>query len=295
MAQRDDEFQYIDEELKELGLDGPAPSVRRDDLTLSTGTLGTLVWGEHPEIAFLHGGGLNAHTWDSTVLALGRPAIAIDLPGHGDSSWRDDFDYSPQTNAVAVAEALDALVPGVPQNVVGQSLGGLTGIALAGSRPDLVKSLVIVDVSPGIRFEDSAQVRDFLAGPQVFPSREDIVEKALAAGIGSSRRQLERGVVLNTRVRDDGTVVFKHHLANPPEGVAPSLGDFTTLWDAVIDSPVPVLLVRGSHGFLPPDVVAEFTERVPRAIVVEIEAGHNVHEQKPAELAAAIGAFLDSH
>lgn len=295
MTHSDDEFQYLDDQLGELGLSGPVPSVRRSQLAISSGTLSALTWGERPEVTFLHGGGLNAHTWDSTVLALGRPAIAIDLPGHGDSSWRDDFDYSPRLNAVAVAEALDALAPGAPQNIVGQSLGGLTGIALAGSRPDLVKSLVIVDISPGIRSEDSAQVRDFLAGPQVFASREEIVDKALAAGIGRSRGQLERGVVLNTRVRDDGTVVFKHHLANPPEGAASVPKDFTALWDALIDSPVPVLLVRGTHGFLPPAVVTEFTERVPRAIVVEIEAGHNVHEQKPAELADAISAFLGSH
>jgi hypothetical protein len=25
----------------------------------------------------LHGGGLNAHTWDGVVMALGRPSVAV--------------------------------------------------------------------------------------------------------------------------------------------------------------------------------------------------------------------------
>ena len=135
-----------------------------------------------------------------------------------------------------------------------------------------------------------ASAVEFLAGPQVFPSRDVIVEHALAAGIGSDRRKLERGVALNTRVRDDGSVVWSHHLAYPPTD-APALPDIATPWAGLTDTDVPVLLVRARHGYLPDDVVAEFRDRVPRATVVETETGHNVQEQDPAGLAAAIAAF----
>jgi pimeloyl-ACP methyl ester carboxylesterase len=150
---------------------------------------------------------------------------------------------------------------------------------------------VLVDVSPGLREGDAKQVRDFLAGPLVFDSRDQIVESALAAGIGNNRRKLERGVVLNTRVREDGKVVFKHHLAAPPRDVPPR-HDIVELWPGLEGTAFPVLLVRGTTGFLPPEVVDEFRTRVPRAQVVEIESGHNVQEQKPRELADAITAFL---
>ena len=36
--------------------------------------------GRLPVVVLLHGGGLNAHTWDGVVLALRRPTVAIDLP-----------------------------------------------------------------------------------------------------------------------------------------------------------------------------------------------------------------------
>ena len=94
---------------------------------------------------FLHGGEQNAHTWDLVVTALGRPAIAIDLPGHGHSSWREDRDYGPVTNALAVARVISELAPSAA-GVIGMSLGGLTLIRLAADRPELVHRDVIVDV-----------------------------------------------------------------------------------------------------------------------------------------------------
>ena len=63
--------------------------------------------GRHaPRIIFLHGGGQNAHTWDTVIVGLGEPALAVDLPGHGHSGWREDGDYSPQNNAAALAPVL---------------------------------------------------------------------------------------------------------------------------------------------------------------------------------------------
>lgn len=286
----EDEFRFLAEEAAEAGRTMPLPEVRRADVPLGDGVVSALRWGTAPpEVVLLHGAALNAHTFDQTLLALDRPALALDLPGHGRSSWRDDFDYGAVRNAEAVAAVIDAEAGGAPQLIVGQSLGGLTGIALSASRPELVRALVVIDVSPGLRVGDARQVSDFLAGPNVFESREAIVDRAVAAGIGADRHRLARGVALNTRVRDDGSVVWTHHLAYPPEGLGalPALGD---LWDNLVDTDVPVLLVRATNGFLSPEVVDEFVARVPRAVVVEVDAGHNVQEQAPAELARLIAA-----
>ncbi len=62
--------------------------------------LSALRWGTaEPELVFLHGGAQNAHTWDTVALALNRPLLAIDLPGHGHSDWRSDHSYFPVENA----------------------------------------------------------------------------------------------------------------------------------------------------------------------------------------------------
>jgi pimeloyl-ACP methyl ester carboxylesterase len=83
--------------------------------------------------------------------------------------------------------------------IVGQSLGGLTAIALAAARPDLVARLVLVDVLPFIRGPE--QVSSFLAGPESFSSRAAIVTRARAFGFGRSDAAVARGVWHNTRRR----------------------------------------------------------------------------------------------
>ena len=87
-----DEFSFLPDQAAEAGLTVPIPRGERLTLTLPDGrTLSAVRYGgSAPEVTLLHGAGLNAHTWDTTILALGRPALAIDLAGHGDSSWRDD-------------------------------------------------------------------------------------------------------------------------------------------------------------------------------------------------------------
>jgi pimeloyl-ACP methyl ester carboxylesterase len=83
-----DEFGLFHENAAEYGLpfDRP-PTVRREFVGLDDGRrLSALVWQERePELVLLHGGSQNAHTWDTVALALDRPLVAIDLPGHGHS------------------------------------------------------------------------------------------------------------------------------------------------------------------------------------------------------------------
>ena len=290
-----DDLELLLQEVAEFGIELESPpqwervNVDRSD----GGTVSTIVWGtDDPRAAFLHGGGLNAHTWNTTVLSGGWPAVALDLPGHGDSSWHDDVDYRPERLAGPVAEVLARLAPN-SEVVVGQSLGGLTAIALAATHPELVKRLVVIDVSPGLVVGGGNQVRDFLAGPDSFASRDEIVDRALEFGFGPTRAAVERGVLRNTRVRDDGRVVFKHHFANLSSGTGVSMpSDFASLWPALESIAVPVLLVRGSRGFLNDELEKEFLARTPGAVAVTIESGHNVQEEAPLELASAITEFL---
>src|SRR5690349_14685555 len=107
-----DEFGSLTEVADELGVaHDRIPRVRRSAVEVSPGReVSVLTWGEKaPELVFLHGGGQNAHTWDLVALRLDRPALAIDLPGHGHSSWRDDHDYGPVRNAHAVATVVERL------------------------------------------------------------------------------------------------------------------------------------------------------------------------------------------
>ncbi|PRA83055.1 alpha/beta fold hydrolase [Microbacterium sp. MYb66] len=291
------EFSYLPAQADALGV--PLPQVERLTLPLADGrTLSALRFGtDAPRVTLLHGAGLNAHTWDTTALALQQPLLAIDLAGHGDSAWRDDVDYTPRTLAGDVAAALDAWAT-QPQIVVGQSLGGLTGAALAASRPDLVSELIIVDITPGIDVTAGpAALREFYAGPTDFASRDELVDKAMSLGFGGTRPETERGVFLNTRVRADGRVEWKHHFAHlaaqalaahdPGSAAAPSVLHETG-WDDLAGVRAPVTLVRAARGFVSETDADELQRRVPAARLVVLDATHNVQETAPVPLAALI-------
>src|SRR6476646_8352490 len=147
------------------------PTVRRETVVVEPATgrsLSALVWGtDDPEIVLLHGGAQNAHTWDTVALALDRPLVAVDLPGHGHSDGpgaRPQAQLSVVGNATDVAAALRVLAPEAA-GVVGMSLGGLTSIALAGSFPELVRALVLVDITPGVTAAKSQAITAFVNGP----------------------------------------------------------------------------------------------------------------------------------
>jgi pimeloyl-ACP methyl ester carboxylesterase len=297
------EFSYLPAQAQAMGV--AVPSVERVTLDLPDGRrVSALRFGdEPPRVTLLHGAGLNAHTWDTTVLALQQPVLAIDLAGHGDSSWRSDVDYTPRTLAVDVAAALDAWAGG-PQLVVGQSLGGLTGAALAAARPDLVSELIVVDITPGIDTSAGpAALRDFYAGPTDFDSRDELVDRAIAFGFGGARSDTERGVFLNTRVRDDGRVEWKHHFAHlaaqalaahaTGDASAPSVLH-TSGWEDLAQTTAPVTLVRAIDGFVSAADAEDFGRRLPDAHVTALQATHNVQETAPAELASLISSRIPS-
>ena len=227
--------------------------------------------------------------------------MAVDLPGHGHSSWRDDGAYAPENMAADVAVAVEQLAPAA-KGVVGMSLGGLTSFALAASRPDLVRRLVVVDVTPGTTREKAKAIIDFVSGPQSFPSFDELLQRTMEHNPTRSESSLRRGILHNAHQREDGSWAWNYDRVNRPP-VAPDGSpspaeedrlDNGRLWDAVAEVRAPLLLVRGSLSPVVDDGdVAELLRRQPAAEVVVVEgAGHSIQGDKPVELAALIERFV---
>ena len=224
-----DEFGMLGDNAAEAGLTlRTLPPVTRTSFTLADGqTVSALAWGgAPPELVLLHGGGQNAHTWDTLALALGRPLLAIDLPGHGHSGRRQDRDYGPWRNAEAVASVIDQAAPAA-RAVVGMSLGGATAIRLAATRPDLVRRAVIVDVTPnsGVRSRAMSQADRgavaLVSGPPTYDSFAAMAAAAVAASPNRRRSAVERGVRHNARRLPDGRWTWRCDLfGDRPAAVA---------------------------------------------------------------------------
>jgi len=303
MAERTgyDEFGLFHENAEEFGLaySGP-PKVRRVDVEVAPGrTMSSLVWGDGPpEYVLIHGGAQNAHTWDTVALALGRPVVAIDLAGHGHS---DPVDGSSALDLAArapeVAEVIRRLAPDAAA-VAGMSLGGLTTLALYREAPEMVRRIVLVDITPGVTGEKSKSISAFVNGPTGFDSFDDLLARTIEFNPTRTESSLRRGVLHNAKQLDDGTWVWRHArgrgLAREEESSFP---EFSTMWDVVSTVGVPVMLARGMREQSVVDDAdeAELLQRCPHARIEHfVEAGHSIQGDMPVEFARVLADFAAS-
>jgi len=291
-----DEMAYFSDNAAEFGLPYERPpAVRRERFPIGDGrSLSGLVWGEgEPELVFLHGGAQNAHTWDTVALALDRPLLAIDLPGHGHSDGPRASSLDVRGNAEDVAAVIRSAAPDA-RCVIGMSLGGMTSIALAGLAPELVRALVLVDVTPGVDGHKSSTIAAFINGPESFPSFDEILARTIEFNPTRTESSLRRGILHNAVQRPDGSWVWRYARFRSTEQSGDAFAQFGSLWDVVSGLRMPVMLVRGMR---PQSVVddadeAELVRRCPTARVEHVEeAGHSVQGDTPVELARLIDDF----
>jgi len=297
-----DEFAFFADNASEAGLPYPGPPVvERIGVEVEPGrSVSALRWGvPAPELVLLHGGAQNAHTWDTVALALDRPLLAVDLPGHGHSDWRADRAYWPAENARSVATVVERVGPDAAA-VVGMSLGGLTALALSAEFPELVRKLVLVDVTPGVNREKASAIASFVNGPESFASFDEILERTVTFNPTRTESSLRRGILHNASERPDGSWSWRYDRFLPEgdddgaDAPPPVIPDFGALWDAVDALAVPLMLVRGADSPVVDDEdVAELRRRVPSVRVEVVEgAGHSVQGDRPLELARLVADFV---
>jgi len=278
-----------------------------------------LTWGDAraPKLFLLHGWMDVGASFQFLVDALAHDwyAIAPDLRGFGRSDWQPQGYWYP--DYIADLEALiDVFAPQEKVALVGHSLGGNVVMHYAGVRPERVRAVVSLD-GFGIPAEqpDKAPRKyrrwlDALAAPIEFKHYADL--DAVADRLQKNNRRLsrERARFLaghwaealpdgRARLRSDP----RHKLPFPTvyrmEEVYAVWREITApvLWVAALDSETSRRLDPHAPGEAD-TVLANVGRRlaqVPQAQLATIaDAGHMLHHDRPAEVAAAIEPFLEA-
>ena len=258
-----------------------------------------LDWGTkgRPPVVFLHGGGLNAHTWDIVCAALRheRHCVALDQRGHGESEWSPEMDYATETHAGDVGAFVDAL--GLDRFVmVGMSLGGANALAWAGQHSRRLAGLVLVDVGPEVRAEGVRKIAAFTSEATPLDSVEQYVERALTFNPRRNRELLRRSLLHNLRRMPDGRFMWKYDQRHRGRALDPAAvaRRREMLWSAVDAVACPTLVVRGAQSDVFHDEDAErLAGRLRRGRWVKVDgAGHTVHGDNPAGLLVELRTFL---
>jgi pimeloyl-ACP methyl ester carboxylesterase len=257
-----------------------------------------LDWGTRgrPPMLFLHGGGLNSHTWDLVCASLRRErhCLALDQRGHGESEWSPEMDYGIESHIGDLDAFVDAL--GLEHFVlVGMSLGGVNALAWAGKHSQRLAGLVVIDTGPEIRFDGVRKIRAFTSDATPLVSVEEFIDRAMAFNPRRNRELLRRSLLHNLRQMPDGRFMWKYdqrHRGKIDPGAYEQRRQL--LWSAVDAVACPTLVVRGGESDVFHDEDAErLAQRLPHGRWVRVEgAGHTVQGDNPADLLVALREFL---
>jgi pimeloyl-ACP methyl ester carboxylesterase len=281
---------------RRLGIVGDVAAPRTLWFNVAEGIrLRALDWGGNgAPVLLLHGGALTAQTWDYVCVGLRSEfrLIALDMRGHGESSWSDDYSIG----RLAADAAQTAAVLGLPRlHVAGMSLGGVVAAELALTTTGLVRSLAMVDVAPGVEFDGTARMRGFINGMTGAPSVEAVTDAAMRTSPGSDRKRVAYRMRALLRRRADGAWQWRRdsrRIADYPH----ILSHIQGLQDRVGAFGAPFLMVRGARSrSMPAPAAMAFAARFQDGRFVEVaDAGHNVQEDNPAALIGVLRAFWNT-
>jgi 2-succinyl-6-hydroxy-2,4-cyclohexadiene-1-carboxylate synthase len=240
--------------------------------------------GSGERVVLVHGFTQTLAAWDPVGerLARRRQVVRVDLPGHGGSAGvRVGFGHA----ARLLGEA------GGVGAYVGYSLGGRLCLRLALTRPDLVRALVLVGASPGIADPGERAARR--------AADERLAEEVERDGVAAFLDRWLAGPLFATLPAE--AAGRAQRLANTAEGLADALRRLGTgvqepLWDRLAGLRPPALLVVGERDPKFTGLARRMAAAIgPSARVAVVGgAGHAVHLERPAELAALVEKFLDA-
>nr|WP_029088958.1 alpha/beta fold hydrolase [Brevibacterium album] len=261
---------------------------------------------------FVHGlfGRGKNFTTAAKALAETHTSLLVDLPNHGESPWTERFSYLEMADALA-ATLREGFAADGPVDVIGHSMGGKTVMALALLHPELVRRLVVVDISP-VRSPETgefphllgalagldltalgsrAEADEQLSGPIPNPVTRGFLLQNLrpvsraSAGAAAGAQSTDARPAAEARFRwQPNLTLLRAEL--------PAVGGFPDLAGRTFGGPV--LWVGGTRS----DYVTTEAEPVmrtffPRERKVMVKgAGHWVHSEKPEEFAGLLRAFL---
>ncbi|GAA3439416.1 alpha/beta fold hydrolase [Kutzneria kofuensis] len=236
-------------------------------------------------VVFLHG--LTGHGGRWRLLAERELAdfrvVAPDLRGHGDSTRLPPWTL--EQHAADVIDLLDALeLDRVP--LVGHSYGGATALHVTTRAPERVERLALLDPSTGLSPLRCQEVAEEELEPEFWPdldaARAEFAEMWPAEGV-----DLE--VPANFVQTPDGRWRRRYSTVMA-----------VTAWSEMARRPMlpprgtrTLLLPATKADFVSPELVAALQDRLGDDLTVrEVDSGHVLYLERPAEVGALLREFL---
>lgn len=242
-------------------------------------------YGHGAPLLLVHGLGSSTLDWEeqTSVLAAHYRVIAIDIRGHGRSDKPLEH-YSMAGFAEDVAALIEHLQLG-PVHLVGISMGGMIGFQLGVDRPELLRSLTIVNSSPEVKaksFKDCVQIAKRWSFSRLLSL--DTIAKGLGKLLFPKPEQVELRLKIERRwPRNDKRAYLSSLDAIIGWGVRNQLSNITC----------PVLVVSGDRDYTSVASKEAYVRELADARLVVIEdSRHATPMDQPAVFNAQLLSFL---
>jgi pimeloyl-ACP methyl ester carboxylesterase len=244
-------------------------------------------------VVILHGMLGSARNWRTVATALAKTyrVSALDLRNHGESPHTGPFtvgDLSRDVEAWIENNVADG-----PVAILGHSLGGKTAMKLACRRPDMVRRLIVVDISTEQAPHRWNKIFDAVVSLDLATLKDRKQAEAHLEAHGIDDWAMRKFLTTNLELDKCGGWKWKigvealHDSAD--QIVAPVLEP-----DEHFDGPV--LLLRGGKSEYSPlaDIPAMKAHFPALRVETVPDAGHNVHIDAPHAFLDAVRAFLSA-
>ncbi len=248
-------------------------------------------WGRigDPIVVLVHGGAAHGGWWDHVAPGLSRRrrVVAIDLSGHGDSGWHDEYSTDRWVDEVLAVAASQG--DGRPV-IVGQSLGGIVALAAAESHGEALAGVVAVDSPPYARPAGLEKIVDLdrtRQGPRVTADRAALVARFRTMNPDpSTLAHVLAHIAEQSVVEADGGWRWKFD-PRVLEGTYEQPDDIGSL-------PCRVAIVHAARGLAHrrPELFAEHPLPAHLHVTEIPDAGHDVMLDQPQALVAVIDALI---
>ncbi len=242
--------------------------------------------GRGRPVVLVHGVLGQAHMWDHQapeIAGIGH-LLAPDLRGYGESQWDPAGNYTTESHAADLS-AWMKLNDASGAVFVGFSWGGLIGLHLAVSEPELISRLVIIDIPPSF----DATETEIPPIAQSFASHDEALAAERRQNRFASDAAIETMARFGTRPGPAG------RLARKSDPVFSERWPFRRddRWREIESVTQPVLVVRAADSMhVSPAQATRMTETLGKGSYVEIEdTGHLIPVENPADLAIALKDF----
>lgn len=251
-------------------------------------------------IVFCHGLFGQGRNWTQIAKALSGPGgtgarcLLVDLPDHGRSPWSEEFSH--EAYAGQVAATLAAAAPGESWILVGHSLGGKVAMVTTLTHPDLVHSLVVVDIAPK-DYGDLDRFVHYIEAMRALPlaelsGRRDAEERFARVEPDAA----VRGFLLQNLRRHGTTWAWQANLdliaRDAARGTESEIADFPDTGAPAYDGPV-VWIVGAESRYVKDEDRHRMRELFPRARLVSVRGvGHWVHSEAPGVVTETLRRVL---